>query len=215
MLLRRTGFTIVELMIVIAIVAVLSAIAAPSLRDLVKNTRMTSLVNDLMSDLNAARGEAVKRGVRVSICTSNNGTQCTATAWNQGWIVFTDGGPEAGPAALPGFVDADLVLDPDTATPLLDVILKVSSAIIGANESPATLITSTGHSTESGAAYVTFRPSGAVTPGGASTIVFQLCDSRRMVAADATGKGRRIAVSGTGRSQSAKCTCTEAGVCPP
>ncbi len=87
---RRTGFTLLELMIVIAIIAILTVVAAPSLRDLISNARMTSLVNDLMTDLSLARGEAVKRNVRISICTSNTGTGCTNTEWRFGWIIFAE-----------------------------------------------------------------------------------------------------------------------------
>jgi type IV fimbrial biogenesis protein FimT len=90
---RRTGVTLLELMIVIAIIAILTMVAAPSLRDLIRNARMTSLANDLMTDLSLARGEAVKRNVRISMCTSNNGTECTPTTnneWRYGWIIFAE-----------------------------------------------------------------------------------------------------------------------------
>ena len=67
---RHGGFTIVELMITIVLIAILTTIAAPSLRDLVMNGRMTSLANDFMTDLSVARSEAVKRGVRTATTRS-------------------------------------------------------------------------------------------------------------------------------------------------
>jgi type IV fimbrial biogenesis protein FimT len=205
MISRRAGFTIIELMITVAIIAILATVAAPSLRDMVKNARMTSLVNDLMADLSSARAEAVKRGVRATICTSNTGTQCTPTAWQFGWILFA----EAHPGGAAGIVEGQ------------DVILKVASEINGANEVPPTSIISVGHLTNSGARYIDFRPSGVVAPGGAGSIDFLLCDSRALdtpgvSAAEAQNKGRRITVAGTGRAQSTRCTCDSGGtVCNP
>jgi type IV fimbrial biogenesis protein FimT len=52
---------------------------------------MTTSTNKFVTAANLARSEAIKRGVRVTICKSNNGAACTnANNWDQGWIVFTD-----------------------------------------------------------------------------------------------------------------------------
>ena len=211
MIYRHAGFTVLELMIVVALIAVLSVIAAPSLRDLIKNARMTSQANDLMTDLAIARAEAVKRGVRTAVCTSSNGTSCTATNWNQGWIIFADHGPEKGGTF--GVVDSGIPA-PDT-----DTVLKRARAIDGANENPANTITSINHSVSGGAKYVGFRPSGVVTPGGGGAEVeFLLCDSRstdRVGASAASNKGRHVKVAGTGRAYSIRCTCATISTCAP
>jgi prepilin-type N-terminal cleavage/methylation domain-containing protein len=200
---RRAGFTLIELMITIAIVAILSMVAAPSMRDLMKNARMTSLVNDLMGDLNVARAEAVKRGVPASICTSNNGTSCTATEWRFGWIVFA----EADTAGALGTVDAK------------DAILKISPKINGADEPVPTLVTSKDNPTSGGVNFVTYRPSGVTKAGGGATMHFYMCDSRKtgsVSASEALNKGRHITLLGTGRAQSNRCTCTNTGLqCDP
>ena len=197
MISRRTGFTVIELMITVAIVAILATIAAPSLRDLTQNARMTSLANDLMTDLSVARGEAVKRGVSVTICSSNNGTSCTASEWRYGWIVFAEtnlGGTE-------GSVDSG------EGPPL-----KVASKINGADEDPPSLIINPNP-------YVTFRPTGVTTPGGGGvTNNFLLCDSRRtdtVSAAAALNRGRHITVIPSGRAQVTRCTCANITTCTP
>jgi type IV fimbrial biogenesis protein FimT len=195
---RRAGFTVIELMITVAIIAILATVAAPSLRDMVKNARMTSMVNDFMTDLSVARAEAVKRGVRASICTSNNGTGCTGTDWRYGWIIFA----EAHTGGTAGFVDTN------------DVILKVSPKIDGADENPPTLITTAGNLTNGGVKYIEFRPSGVTQPGGAGAIDIYMCDSRKtgsVSASEAANKGRHIILSGTGRAHSVRCTCVAAG----
>jgi type IV fimbrial biogenesis protein FimT len=87
------GFTLIELMVTVAVVAILIAIASPSYRFLVLNNRMAAQSNEMLSALQLARAEAVNRGTRVSVCKSANGTACTtALTWAQGWIVFIDGG---------------------------------------------------------------------------------------------------------------------------
>ena len=93
MISRPAGFTVLELMMVVTVMAVLAVIAAPSLRDTIMNARMTSAANDLLTDLAIARAEAVKRGRPTAICTSNDGASCTGTGWSQGWILFSDSGP--------------------------------------------------------------------------------------------------------------------------
>ncbi len=83
------GFTLIELLIVIAIGAILATIAAPSLRDTLNNMQQSSALGLVISDLNQARGEAIKRNLRVLMCVRNAaGTDCSAgTDWRVGWLV--------------------------------------------------------------------------------------------------------------------------------
>lgn len=84
------GFTLVELLVTVAVLGVLLAVAVPSFTDMMRNNRSLAAANELVSALNAARSEAIKRGARVSLCPSTNGTSCSGTAWQSGWIVFFD-----------------------------------------------------------------------------------------------------------------------------
>jgi type IV fimbrial biogenesis protein FimT len=85
------GFTLIELMITLLIATILLTVGIPSFNELIKNSRMTTSTNKFVTAANLARSEAIKRGVRVTICKSNDGATCTnANNWDQGWIVFTD-----------------------------------------------------------------------------------------------------------------------------
>jgi type IV fimbrial biogenesis protein FimT len=90
---RQRGFTIVELMIVVAILGVLAAIGIPAFQDMTRNNRRATVVNELLANLMLARAEAAKRGQPVTVCgyTSGGGTNCTgAGVWDYGWMVFVD-----------------------------------------------------------------------------------------------------------------------------
>jgi type IV fimbrial biogenesis protein FimT len=86
------GLTLVELLIVLAIAAILAQLALPEFSDIMKNNRATARINELQTSLTFARTEAVKRNVPVTLCKSTNGTSCvdTGSDWHTGWMVFAD-----------------------------------------------------------------------------------------------------------------------------
>ena len=84
------GFTLVELMITVALVAITSSIAAPPLYHLVLDNRRASNVNELVGQLQYARSEAITRNSDVVVCPSASGEDCEATTWESGWISFAD-----------------------------------------------------------------------------------------------------------------------------
>jgi type IV fimbrial biogenesis protein FimT len=89
-----SGFTLVELMVVIIMASILVAVAIPSFRTLIVKTRVVTAVNGLVSSLNLARSEAIKRGQRVTVCTSSDGATCDPNVdWDRGWIVFDEVAP--------------------------------------------------------------------------------------------------------------------------
>ena len=85
------GFTLIELMITIAVLAVLLVAVAPAMTDMILNNRMSAFSSDLMADLAAARSEALKRSQRVVIC-KNSGTNasCGTGNWENGWLLYLD-----------------------------------------------------------------------------------------------------------------------------
>ncbi|WP_421682467.1 prepilin-type N-terminal cleavage/methylation domain-containing protein [Stutzerimonas urumqiensis] len=81
------GFTLIELMITLAILAILLGLAAPSFRQMIANNRTQTAADNLMTAFQYARSEAVRRGVSVEICRRNNGACANATTWGNGWLV--------------------------------------------------------------------------------------------------------------------------------
>ena len=74
-----SGFTVQELMIALAIAGILLGLAVPSFQTALYNNRLTSQANQLIAALNSARSEALKRGVRVTICKSTNQQSCSTS----------------------------------------------------------------------------------------------------------------------------------------
>ena len=76
---RNAGFTLVELITVVAIVGVLAALAGPSFTEMIARQRLRTGAFDLVGDLMLARSEAIKRGVNVTVTPG--------TTWAMGWTV--------------------------------------------------------------------------------------------------------------------------------
>ena len=94
------GFTLLELMVVLAIVAILTTLAVPSFTRLIQSNTMSSNVNTFMADLRYARSESTRRGGGVVMCRSDAPEAappvCSTTSgpggngWLSGWIVYLD-----------------------------------------------------------------------------------------------------------------------------
>ena len=89
---KQNGFTLIELMVTLAVIAIVASIAAPSFSDMMQDNRLTTSSNELLGGIAITRSEAIKRGERVVICQSSTGTSCGGSSanWHQGWIVFVD-----------------------------------------------------------------------------------------------------------------------------
>jgi type IV fimbrial biogenesis protein FimT len=92
------GFTLVELLVVLSITGIVLAIALPSFNYVIVRNRITTNVNTLVSTLQSARSEAIKRGTSVTVCSSNDGSTCRTTSvneWAEGYIAFADANANA------------------------------------------------------------------------------------------------------------------------
>jgi type IV fimbrial biogenesis protein FimT len=90
----QPGFTLLELMVVLAIAGVLMAVGIPAMSDFIRNSRITSAANDVMAGLHFARSESIKRRVPVTLCTSDAplvaNPACADASAPWGWITFVD-----------------------------------------------------------------------------------------------------------------------------
>src|ERR1700678_1988159 len=88
----QTGFTLMELLMTIAIAAIVATIGIPSFRYVTNSNRIAAEVNGLLGDLQFARAEAIKGGQPVTVCMAKGGTTCATAgaAWQSGWIVYSN-----------------------------------------------------------------------------------------------------------------------------
>jgi type IV fimbrial biogenesis protein FimT len=91
---RMAGFTVTELVMVMTIIGILTAIGLPSFKYVTASNRISSEINALLGDMQFARSQAIKQGLTVTVCTSTDGATCNTggagNTWNTGWIVFLD-----------------------------------------------------------------------------------------------------------------------------
>jgi type IV fimbrial biogenesis protein FimT len=97
---RSQGFTFIEVMVVITVMAIMASLAAPSFMGLLASNAVSSAGNAFIADARFARGEAQRRGKSITMCRSNapqvaaptcsSGDGAAVGGWMEGWIVFLD-----------------------------------------------------------------------------------------------------------------------------
>lgn len=168
---QQTGFTLYELMITLAIVAVILSFGIPNLRGFTLNSRMTSTANDLHAAFQMARSEAAHAKTNVTICASADpmGAATCGGTWDQGFVVFIDD-------------NADLVRDAGEAVlrahPPTDtgVFLRIAN----------------------GASYFMYAPSGLGrldTGGNPALSQVVICDERGNIDGPSGGSAARLFIS--------------------
>jgi type IV fimbrial biogenesis protein FimT len=175
---RQAGVTVIELMVTLSIMVILLTVAVPGMKDVIAETRRVASINQLMGALNLARNEAIKRGVRVTLCKTADPLarvpSCDlSAAWSAGWIVFPDHTHVAGNRL--GVIDG------------ADAILKVFQVSDG-------IAIATGGNFAGGMFYEPNGTSGGITARGSRTI---FNDTFKI---DAAGERVCLVVNTTGRS---------------
>lgn len=183
------GFTLIELMITLAVAAILLTLAIGGWQSVVQSNRATSRVNQLLSSVQFARSEAIKRAARVSVCATSNPTRNNPTCggtWQQGWLVFVN--------------------DPATAVNQFD---PPGDILVGRGVPSGGDLTIS-HSSPS---VLTFDSQGfpSGTTGSTAPSSFYLCDSRRLSSDDHV---RVIDVTPTGRAAVRGLRPSETPICP-
>lgn len=105
------GFTIIELMLVLVVVAVLAGLAAPSMSDFISSSRLRSASSDFYSALIAARSEAIKRRTNVVV-------EPLGATWNTGWTVKVGANVFLTADPLPADISVQVSVPPASTTPI-------------------------------------------------------------------------------------------------
>ena len=184
---KQPGFTIIELMITIAVLGVGLAIAVPQLNQFILNNQLVSQINTLNSSLALARSEAVKQNQLTVVCVSSNGEDCaTATDWTAGWMVFVDRNGDLAPD-----FGGDGCAEDSTDDCLVAVESPVfgTSTLVGGDGVPA-LIAFNG----TGVARCDANDDGTTEACVVEDTYFTLCDQR------GADHARALSISQTGRT---------------
>ena len=173
---RNAGFTLLELMVVVAISIILITIAIPGMYSFIIGSQRSSSAMDFYTDLTLARSEAISRNQRVTVCKSADGTTCLALgagSWENGWLIYVN---------KDDTVDATEP-DYDTVDPTKD------EAVVRFSDGMPTGISLNSEAADDLRRSVSFLSSGRAITSGA----FLLCTSASGIV------DRRIAIQPSGR----------------
>lgn len=170
----QNGFTLIELIVAIAIVAILAGLALPPLGDLIARNKVATEVNRLVSDFQLARNSAVTRSSVVTICRSGDQVSClSSSAANQldaGWMTYTSANPQISYVAG------------------TDALLKV-----GEKASETTQIRVQGNQAPD---FISFLPSGRIETAVPGNVVITICKNGQSTE---QVRGRRLTLAVSGR----------------
>lgn len=128
---KNTGFTLIELVVTMAIVAIFASYAIPSFNNVMERNRISTATNEMVSALVLARSEALKRSNDVTVCASTNQTSCSGTDFAQGWLVFLDCNRDGDLDDGANSVDCDNDGAVDDSEQIIKVHDEISGVFIG------------------------------------------------------------------------------------
>lgn len=181
------GFTLAELLVTVSLISVILAFGVPGFQSMVRDNRLAAHSSRVVTALNLARSEAVKRGQQVTVCraTLDGGTpKCTdapcgdgSFCWENGWLVFADAN---GNGVLNDGTDPNFCVGEDCTIQIFEAL-------------PSGLTLRTGNNIKKWIAYQS--PGTAKGSNGLANDTFRLCQEADKAHA------RSIVVNGVGRAR--------------